>query len=93
MRILRDNGTSSNGKCQMLYLGWSNARCRHSLGDECLGSSSVERDLGVLVNSRLHVSQQCALADKGTNCILECTNHSIANHSEEVYLLVYLVLV
>lgn len=51
-----------------------------------------QRNLGVLVNSRLNASQQCALAAKKTNCILGCIKHSIASRSIEVILL-YLELV
>lgn len=43
----------TKGKCWVLHLGWSNTRHRHRLGGKWLGSSSVERDLGVLVSSRL----------------------------------------
>jgi len=32
----------------------------------CLGSSSVEKDLKVFVDSKLNVSQQCALTAKTT---------------------------
>lgn len=60
----------NKGKCWVLHLRHSNARHRHRLGDEWLASSSAERDLGVLVDSRLNVSQQCVLAAKWVNLIL-----------------------
>lgn len=70
----------------MLHLGQSKARYR--LGDECLDSCSAERDLGVLVNSKLNVSQQCDLAanmgDGQTGYILEYIKHSRASQSKEV---------
>jgi len=60
-------------------LGWSNAKHRYRLGDDCLEGSSTERDLGALIDSRLNMSQQYAWADKKASCILRCVKHSVAS--------------
>ena len=67
-----------------MHLGWSNAGHKHKLVEEWLESSTAERDLGVLVDSRVNVSQQCALAAKRENCTLGCIKHSITSWSKEV---------
>ena len=48
---------------------------------DLLESSSVERDLEVLVNNRLTMSQQCALAAKKANGILGCIKQCVASRS------------
>ncbi|KAK4806195.1 hypothetical protein QYF61_001118 [Mycteria americana] len=70
-------------KCWILHLGRSNAGHKYRLGEEGLESSPAERDLGVLVDSRLKRSQQCALAAKRANCILGCIKHSITSQPKE----------
>jgi len=59
---------------------------RYRLGADLLESSSVERDLGVLVDDRLTMSQQCALAAKKVDGILGCIRKSVATRSREVLL-------
>ncbi|KAK4815141.1 hypothetical protein QYF61_017582 [Mycteria americana] len=88
------NGVKFNKKkCQILHLGWSNGEHKYKLGEEWLESSPAERDLGVLVGSRLNGSQQCALAAERANRILGCIKHSISSQSAEVIIPLYLALV
>ena len=47
-----------------LHLGRNNPKYQYRLGNNLLERSSVEKELGVLVDDRLTMSQHCALVAK-----------------------------
>jgi len=76
----------NRSKFRVLHLGRNDRMHQYRLGDDLKEKISTEKDLGVLVDNRLAVSQQYVVMTKKASGILGCTKRSVASRSRELIL-------
>jgi len=83
----------NKAKCQILHSGHNNSMQCYRLGEEWLERYPSEKDLEVLVDNCLNMSQRCAQVAEQAKGILACVRNSVASRTKEEVVPLYLALV
>ncbi|GAB0190969.1 hypothetical protein GRJ2_001562200 [Grus japonensis] len=79
--------TFNKARGKVLHMGQGNPQYQYRLGREWIESSPEKKDLEMLVDKKLNMSQRCALAPQKANCTLGCIKRSVTSRLREGILL------
>lgn len=80
-------------KCKVLDVSGDHLQYQHRIRIAWIERSPEEMDLGILVDEKLNVTQQCVLATENTSCTLGCMKRVMASMWMVVILPLYPALV
>ena len=66
--IITNHMKFNKNKCWILNLGRCSPGYVYRLGDEMLENSTTEKDMEVLINNKLNMSQVCPDSEEGQKC-------------------------
>src|SRR6267154_1675724 len=71
-------------KCKVMHFGANNSKETYSINNTILKEVQEEKDLGVIVQNNLKVSEQCSKVVKTANRVLGMISRTFQNKSKEI---------
>ena len=71
-------------KYELMHLGWNSPTQQYRLGTDWIESCFLERNLGVLMDINLNMSQHVLRAEKA-NSILRCISKSLTSKLKDMF--------
>ena len=81
------------GKCKYIHIGHGNVSKEYFMGNTILGISVKEKDLGVIVNADMTVSEHCGVAAAKGNQILGLIRRNFTYTDKTVIMPLYKAIV
>ena len=79
----------STDKCKVMHLGRNNRHHTYRIGNSPLVSTEAEKDLGVIIDSKMTMGRQCGDAVRKADRTLSCIHRCICSRAKEVILPLY----
>ncbi len=76
-------------KCSVIHLGHKNKQYSYKLGDSELKTSVQEKDLGIIVDSKMNWSEQCIVAVKNGNSTFGIIKRHVKSRKKSIILPLY----
>src|SRR6267154_3549822 len=76
-------------KCKVMHFGANNSKETYSINNTVLKEVEDEKDLGVIVQNNLKVSEQCLKVVKTANRALGMISRTFQNKSKEIIIPLY----
>ena len=73
------------GKCKCLHIGHGNLDVNYKMRDTVIGTTVIEKDLGVTISADMKVSEQCTIAASKGNQILGLIGRNITYKEKKLY--------
>ena len=67
----------NTNKCEVMHLGRNNRHHTYRLENSPLVSTEAEKDLGVIIDSKMNMGRQCGEAVRKANCALSFIHRCI----------------
>ena len=80
-------------KCVVIHIGTNNKLYSYNMNNATLKTVDVKRDLGVIINKNGKYSEQCLMAAKKSNCVLDMIKRNIKCKNAAIIMRLYKSLV
>lgn len=79
----------NQASCKVLHVGQGNPKHKYGPDGELIESTPEEQGLGMLVDEKLNMTQECAITAQKANLLLSCFRRGVSSMSRDGILPLY----